>query len=186
MPSGIYEEYMPGPVPIETNPELSRYLDDELHRIAELKAKKTASVLMAVGETAPGFIIDFPPGSWNQLFSTADAIVEIPECWASGSFTAPYAGVYDTSLELNFDNITGTGQGTLHFYAGIGIDGENPPSVTRHVTAPIDADAVIVTVSAWLILAAGQTVQFWAEAVNEGSQTQLCDVKAIAYVKREN
>ena len=179
MSKGFYEDYHPAPVPYDLK-EIPRYLDDELHRIHEQKEPRSAKAIWACAQGTAGFVIEPPPGTWNQLFIGCPSIIDLPPGWdsATGNWTAPYTGVYECKLEFQFVDITDQGQGTIHIYAGIGSNGANPPEHTRTVAVPLGIPSAIVSLHLYKALDAGETVQFWGEAVNEGTQSQTCNISA--------
>lgn len=183
--AGIYEDYVPGPVPYSAQ-DLPRYLEDELGKLSRQLARKVASQILALEDTTTGFVIDFPPGTWNQLFVGKAPTIDAPASWdiPTGVWTAPYSGLYRASLGLVFTNISAAAQGTMHFYAGIEVGVSGNPQRFGETEAPVGTSSASVRTERALLLSAGDQVTFWAEAVNEGTQTQTCNVAADAWLSR--
>ena len=180
MPDGIYQQYKPAPVPIETNPELSRYLDDELNRISELTERRTAPVKFAVSGSVLDVALHPPPVTWSQMYVTATPEWELPECWDAGTFTAPYTGQYMVNTTLQTDNPLGTGNARWNAWLSYLKNGTDRAQVTQG--APDDVE-INLALTAPYLLAAGDTITIWADLTHE-SRTNLVNAAGYTSITR--
>lgn len=176
------ERYTPDVAPQDVG-DLARYTERELHRLAaSIDGERENTVALFAEDTADVVFGPDPP-TYGQLFVGRGQILGVPEnAWdaATGTFTAPLAGVYRASLQLAVDDPGGSGNQQYEILGQIfTVGGESVVTVQ----GAADSVANHVVVVDQLLMAVGDQLQFWAALVHT-QFTQAAAVRARADIVR--
>ena len=182
---GIYEDYKPAPVPLDLV-EVPRYLDDELNRIAELKAKKEDSAVMAI-KSAAAVIMGPPPGAWDVLYTG------VPETWdapvnswnpTTAEWTCLVTGLYQIAHFIRVDNVPGAqGQRGYTVAAAIEVNGAIGDAwVFQYVADDTKSGAAQITVT--IPFDVGDKIRLMGDVIHD-QFTVAADVFAYTQLKKE-
>jgi hypothetical protein len=182
-----YIPYQPGPVPIRTNRELSRYLEDELHRISDVLPRKMDGALFSMSWSDT--ITIEQNITWVLLTDPTDTPdVAIPDTmWkaSSGLIIAPYTGIYDCRASLFVEDISGAGN--RNYTIGLGLHLNWVSGSPDYLVGDEQEDdkSLTLTISAMITANAGDSIDFLGYAYAE-QFTQAASVRASIQVTRMN
>lgn len=172
----VYPPYKPNPTPQFGDPAVTRFLDDELNRIAAMLAQINPSIAYVIAtDTDLGVPVTTTP-TWTDLFTASTEVVDVGGMFdpVTGIVTFHEAGVYQISATLRGEIIGGTGN--RDFALGIRANWDGTPG-SEWISSGTDEFPLVITRTVNALKDAGDTVHFEGSVYTSNPAGSLADLQ---------